>query len=251
MWKSVGREAVMPGALEGKVSLVTAAGQGIGRAIAEAFREAGASVLATDIRLESLTELPCRTEQLDVCDAHQVVAVIGLLPRLDILVNCAGYVDNGTVLEATDNEWCRSLDLNVRSMFWTMRAAIPSMLRTGGGCIINIASVASSIKGVPNRFIYGTTKAAVIGMTKSVAADFAAKGIRATAICPGTIDTPSLRERMTSQQSGPSGAALIARQPIGRLGRPEEIAQLAVYLASDAGSFATGATFVVDGGMAI
>lgn len=238
--------------LDGKVALVTAAGQGIGRAIAEAFVEAGASVLATDIRLEGLTQLPCRTEQLDVCDARQVGAIIGLLPRLDVLVNCAGYVDNGTILEATDNEWCRSLDINVRSMFWTMRAAIPSMLRTGGGCIINIASVVSSIKGVPNRFIYGATKAAVIGMTKSVAADFSTKGIRATAICPGTIDTPSLRERMTSQQSGPpAAAALIARQPMGRLGRPAEIAQLAVYLASDFGSFATGAAFVVDGGMTI
>jgi 2-keto-3-deoxy-L-fuconate dehydrogenase len=237
--------------LDGKFALVTAAGQGIGRAIAEAFADAGASVLATDIRLEGLAELPCRTEQLDVCDAHQVDTVINLLPRLDILVNCAGHVDNGTIVDATDNEWRRSLDLNVRSMFWTMRAAIPSMVRTGGGCIINIASVVSSIKGVPNRFIYGATKAAVIGMTKSVAVDFAGHGIRATAICPGTIDTPSLRERMASQQSGSSGAALIARQPMGRLGRPAEIAQLAVYLASDSGSFATGATFVVDGGMAI
>lgn len=242
----------MPDGLNGKIALITAAARGIGRAIAEAFIGAKASVIATDCDAVTLAGLPCRTERLDVCDRDAVHTLLSSEPRLDVLVNCAGYVHQGTLLDVDDQSWHRSFDLNVRSMFWTMQAAVPNMIRRGGGSIINIASVVSSVKAAPQRFAYAATKAAVIGMTRAVAVDFVAQGIRANAICPGTIDTPSLRERINgSPDPTRAFAAFLSRQPTGRLGRAEEIAQLAVYLASDAGAFATGATFVIDGGMSL
>jgi len=242
----------MSDSLSGKTALVTAAGRGIGRAITEAFVRAGATVIATDRDVIALQGLSCRVEPLDVCDRDAIHTVMASVPRVDVLVNCAGYVHQGTLLDVKEEDWSRSFDLNVRSMFWSMQAAVPRMIQCGGGSIINIASVASSIKAVPQRFAYAATKAAVIGMTKAVAADFITQGIRANAICPGTIDTPSLRERIGGSVDA-RGALdkFIGRQPIGRLGRPEEIAQLAVYLASEAGAFSTGATFVIDGGMSL
>jgi len=242
----------MTQSLSGKTAFVTAAGQGIGRAIAQAYIESGAIVVATDLEGELLQGLACRTETLDVRDQERIQFLLGSLPRLDILVNCAGYVHQGTVLDVADSEWTRSFDINVRSMFWSMKAAIPLMIRSGGGGIVNIASVVSSLKAAPQRFAYASSKAAVIGMTKAVAADFIKQGVRANAICPGTIDTPSLRDRISeSEDASKARAAFLARQPMGRLGQAAEIAQLAVYLASDAGAFATGSTFVVDGGMSL
>jgi 2-keto-3-deoxy-L-fuconate dehydrogenase len=189
---------------------------------------------------------------LDVCDQGAIGAAFARLSRLDILVNCAGYVHQGSLLDVEESEWSRSFNVNVRSMFWTMRAGVPLMIQCGGGSIINIASVVSSIKAAPQRFAYATTKAAVIGMTKAVAIDFIKQGIRANAICPGTVDTPSLRERIgDSADAMRVREAFLARQPMGRFGRAEEVAQLAVYLASEAGSFTTGSAFVVDGGMSL
>jgi len=238
--------------LSGKTAVITAAGQGIGRAIAEAFIEAGATVIATDRDAQALQGLDCRVEVLDVCDQGAIGAAFARLSRLDILVNCAGYVHQGSLLDVEESEWSRSFNVNVRSMFWTMRAGVPLMIQCGGGSIINIASVVSSIKAAPQRFAYATTKAAVIGMTKAVAIDFIKQGIRANAICPGTVDTPSLRERIgDSADAMRVREAFLARQPMGRFGRAEEVAQLAVYLASEAGSFTTGSAFVVDGGMSL
>ena len=244
--------------LAGKTALLTAAGQGIGRATALAFLNEGARVIATDINKELLDALAfqtgCEIARLDVRDAVAIKALAHRIGPVDVLFNAAGFVDAGTVLDCDDAAFDFSMDLNVRAMYRMTRAFLPGMLAKGSGSIINVASVASSIKGAPNRFIYGTTKAAVIGMTKAVAADFVAKGVRCNAICPGTVESPSLRERIAAQaqSSGQSlqqvEAAFVARQPIGRLGRTDEIAALAVYLASDESAFTTGTAQVIDGG---
>ena len=241
--------------LANKIALVTAAGQGIGRATAEAYAREGARVIATDINEANLATLAgCTVRRLDVTDPAAIAALAAELGPIDILFNCAGFVDGGTILDCDDRAWDFSFDLNVRAMYRMMRAFLPGMLARGGGSIINMASVASSIKGAPNRFVYGASKAAVIGMTKSVAADFVARNVRCNAICPGTIESPSLRDRIASQaqSSGQSTDAVeaqfVARQPLGRLGRAEEIAALAVYLASDESAFTTGTTQVIDGG---
>ena len=244
--------------LAGKTALLTAAGQGIGRATALAFLNEGARVIATDINKELLDALAfqtgCEIARLDVRDAVAIQALAHRIGPVDVLFNAAGFVDAGTVLDCDDAAFDFSMDLNVRAMYRMTRAFLPGMLAKGSGSIITVASVASSIKGAPNRFIYGTTKAAVIGMTKAVAADFVAKGVRCNAICPGTVESPSLRERIAAQaqSSGQSlqqvEAAFVARQPIGRLGRTDEIAALAVYLASDESAFTTGTAQVIDGG---
>jgi len=244
--------------LAGKTALVTAAGQGIGRATAEAFAREGASVIATDINDAALSELSriegITAQHLDVTDALAVSALIESLPPLQVLFNGAGYVHAGTILDCDEAAWDFSFNLNVRAMYRLIRAALPGMLEQGGGSIINVASVAGSIKGAPNRFVYGTTKAAVIGMTKAIAADFITRGIRCNAICPGTVESPSLRQRIEAQAAS-SGqtveqvqAAFVARQPMGRVGRTDEIAALAVYLASDESGFTTGTAQVIDGG---
>ncbi|GAB4036284.1 MAG: SDR family oxidoreductase [Rubrivivax sp.] len=241
--------------LSGKTAFVTAAGQGIGRAIAEAFVREGARVIATDLNDGLLATLQGATVQrLDVLDAAAIQAAAAAHGPVDVLVNAAGFVHAGTVLDCTEEDWGFAFDLNVRSQYRTIKAFLPGMLGRGGGSIVNIASVAGSLKGAPNRFVYGATKAAVIGLTKAVAADFITKGIRCNAICPGTVESPSLRQRIAAQAQA-SGqtleqveAAFIARQPMGRLGRVEEIAALAVYLASDESSFTTGTTQVIDGG---
>jgi 2-keto-3-deoxy-L-fuconate dehydrogenase len=240
--------------LKGKIALVTAAGQGIGRATAEAFAREGATVIATDLKPELLEGFPGRVEKLNALEKSELVGLINSLERVDVLFNCAGFVHHGTILDATDEQWDFAFNLNVRSMFWAMQAVIPKMIAQyenglGGGSILNISSVASSIKGAPNRFVYGATKAAVIGMTKAVAADFTAQGIRVNAICPGTIHTPSLEDRIRAQGDlEKSMAGFMARQPIGRFGTPQEVANLAVYLASDESAFTTGSTHVIDGG---
>jgi 2-keto-3-deoxy-L-fuconate dehydrogenase len=242
--------------LEGKVALVTAAGQGMGRACALAMAREGAEVWATDVNAGLLEGLAgtgrVRTVQLDVLDKDAIRKVVAAMPAIDVLFNCAGFVHSGTVLQASDEEWNFALNLNVRSQFWAIQAALPRMLESGGGSIINMASVCSSIKGLPNRFIYGTTKAAVIGLTKSVAADYVADGIRCNAICPGTVDTPSLQDRINAN-ADPEAArkAFIARQPMGRLARAEEIAPLVVYLASEESVFVTGQAYAADGGITI
>jgi 2-keto-3-deoxy-L-fuconate dehydrogenase len=240
--------------LKGKIALVTAAGQGIGRATAEAFAKEGATVIATDLKPELLEGFPGRVEKLNALEKSEIVGLINSLERVDVLFNCAGFVHHGTILDATDEQWDFAFNLNVRSMFWAMQAVIPKMIAQyenglGTGSIINISSVASSIKGAPNRFVYGATKAAVIGMTKAVAADFTAQGIRVNAICPGTIHTPSLEDRIRAQGDLRTAmAGFMARQPIGRFGTPQEVANLAVYLASDESGFTTGSTHVIDGG---
>ncbi|HTQ34078.1 MAG TPA: SDR family oxidoreductase [Stellaceae bacterium] len=250
----------MAGRLEGKRALVTAAGQGIGRATALAFAAEGANVLATDIAPEKLADLPDKliaTRPLNARDETAIMALAAELPPFDILFNCAGFVHHGTVLTTTTEAWDFSFDLNVRSMFLMIRAFLPKMVEAGGGSIINMSSGASSIKGVPNRCAYGATKAAVIGLTKSVAADFVTAGIRCNAICPGTVQTPSLDERIAAAGAqAPGGVeaarqAFIDRQPMGRLGTAEEIAALAIYLASDESCFTTGTTQVIDGGWSL
>jgi 2-keto-3-deoxy-L-fuconate dehydrogenase len=244
--------------LQGKTALVTAAAQGIGRSSALALAAAGARVLATDIDEAKLAALKehagievCR---MDVRDTSSVTSVVERAGTVDVLFNCAGFVHHGTVLECTDEELDFAYDLNVKGMVRTIRAVLPGMLAKGGGSIINMASVASSVKGVPVRCVYGTTKAAVIGLTKSVAADFVGRGVRCNAICPGTVETPSLDGRLKAQGKTESGYAkaradFIARQPIGRIGRPEEIADLVVYLA--AAGYTTGQIHVIDGGWSI
>ena len=239
--------------LEGKTALITAAGQGIGRAIAERFLLEGAQVIATDVHVSLLEDFEGRIEHLDVLNKAAIFDLISSL-ELDVLVNCAGMVHSGTVLEATDLEWQFAFDLNVKSMFWTIQAALPGMLERGEGSIVNISSVASSLKGVPNRSLYSTSKAAIIGLTKSVAADFVTRGIRCNAICPGTVESPSWMKRVLEQARANGEdedavrAQFVARQPMGRVGRPEEIAALAAYLSSDEAGFTTGQTHVIDGG---
>jgi 2-keto-3-deoxy-L-fuconate dehydrogenase len=246
-------EAVMAGRLAGKKAVVTAAAHGIGRASAELFAAEGADVLATDIDEAALSTLQgCRTARLDVTDAAAVTAVADATGAIDVLFNCAGYVHNGTILECSEADWDFAFALNARSMFRIIKAFLPAMLERGGGSIVNMASVASSVKGVPNRFVYGASKAAVVGLTKSVAADFVAKGVRCNAICPGTVETPSLEGRMKAQGDyDKARAAFIARQPMGRLGTPEEIAALALYLASDESRYMTGTINIIDGGMTL
>lgn len=237
--------------LAGKRVLITAAAQGIGRASAEAFARAGAEVIATDINATLLAELSSlpniTTRVLDVRDSAAIATAIADIGRLDVLFNCAGCVHNGTILEATDDELEFALDLNFKAQVRMIKAVLPAMLEHGDGSIINMASVASSVKGVPNRFVYTATKAAVIGLTKSVAADFVTRGIRCNAIAPGTVDSPSLKERWrASGDYEAARKAFIARQPIGRIGAPEEIADLAVYLAG--ATYTTGQVHVIDGG---
>jgi 2-keto-3-deoxy-L-fuconate dehydrogenase len=236
--------------LAGKTALVTAAGQGIGRATAELFASEGATVLATDINADLLAHVAgCRTRRLDVRDPQAIAAAISEAGPIDVLFNCAGYVHAGTILDCDESAWNFSWDINVSAMYRIIRAALPGMLERGHGSIINMSSVAGSIKGVPNRFVYGVTKAAVIGLTKSIAADFVSKGIRSNAICPGTVDTPSLHERLTATGDyAAAWAAFTSRQPMGRLGRPAEIASLALYLASDDSAFVTGQCHIIDGG---
>ncbi|MBA9898655.1 SDR family oxidoreductase [Burkholderia cepacia] len=249
--------------LQGKRALVTAAGQGIGRATALRFASEGADVLATDINEAALVRLEAdaeragsrlATRRLDVTDAQDVAALAANGRAFDVLFNCAGYVHHGSILDCDDDAWAFSLNLNVTSMYRLIRALLPAMLEAGGASIINMASAASSVKGVPNRFVYGTTKAAVIGLTKAVAADFVERGIRCNAICPGTIESPSLEQRIAAQarmrdvSADEVRQAFVARQPIGRIGTADEVAALALYLASDEASFTTGAIHLIDGG---
>lgn len=237
-----------------KTVLVTAAGQGIGRATAIAFVAAGARVIATDINEKALSELTAdtgiETRRMDVLDTADVGAAVAASGPVDVLFNGAGFVHGGSIMDMKDEDFDFAVDLNVRSMVRTIRAVLPSMLERGDGAIVNMASLASSLKGVPDRFVYSTTKAAVIGLTKSVAADYVGKGIRCNAICPGTVESPSLQDRMRSQGDYEAArAAFIARQPIGRIGSPEEIADLAVYLAN--ATYTTGQACAIDGGWSI
>jgi 2-dehydro-3-deoxy-L-fuconate 4-dehydrogenase len=252
----------MAGRLQNKLALVTAAGQGIGRAIAEAFAVEGARVVATDVEASKLEGIKSLERlKLDVRSTAAVEAlakdIAAEFGALDVLVNCAGYVHHGSVLDCAEPDWDFSFDLNVKSMHRTIRAFLPGMLQKKAGAIVNISSAVSSIRGVPDRYAYGATKAAVIGLTKAVAADFIRQGIRANAICPGTIESPSLEGRINerSQATGKSRAeverAFIERQPMGRLGKPQEVAALAVFLASDEASYITGQAHLVDGGMAL
>ncbi len=240
--------------IKNKTAFVTAAAQGIGRATALAFAAAGARVIATDINEEKLCELSgisgIATQRLDVLDDEAVRQVIAGARPIDLLFNGAGFVHSGSILDMTNEEFDFAVDLNVRSMVRTIRAVLPDMLERGGGVILNMSSVASSIKGVPNRLVYGTTKAAVIGLTKAVAADYIGQGIRCNAICPGTVESPSLHERMRAQGDFEAARkAFIARQPIGRIGEPEEIADLAVYLAN--ATYTTGQAYAIDGGWSL
>ncbi|MBV9111414.1 MAG: SDR family oxidoreductase [Hyphomicrobiales bacterium] len=248
----------MAGRLKGKVAVVTAAGQGIGRAIAEAFVREGAQVFATDVDVAKLEGIArAKRRKLDVLSARAVQAFLEKTGPIDILANCAGFVHHGTILDCDDKAWDFSFDLNVGSMHRMIKAYLPGMLAKGNGAIVNIASGASSVRGIPNRYVYGTTKAAVIGLTKSVAADFIQKGIRCNAIAPGTVQSPSLDERIcalaasTGKTVEETRSAFVARQPMGRLGTADEIAAAAVYLASDESGFTTGTTLIVDGGFSL
>ncbi len=240
------------GRLDGKTCLVTAAGQGIGRASAIAMQAEGATVYATDVNEKALDALAAerlKTFKLDVLDPTSIATAVETTGPLDALFNCAGFVANGTILDCDEDQWAFSSNLNVTAMYRMNRAFLPGMLASGGGSIINMSSVASSIIAAPNRFAYGTTKAAVIGMTKSIAADFITQGVRCNAICPGTVESPSLEERLTATGDYEAArAAFIERQPIGRIGQPEEIAALVVYLASNDSAYTTGVAHTIDGG---
>jgi 2-keto-3-deoxy-L-fuconate dehydrogenase len=246
----------MAGRLTGKRAFVTAAAQGIGRATALAFAAEGAEVIATDrdaVKLGELYAPGVTTHPLDMLDPAAIAAVPGWAGPLDIVFNCAGFVHQNTILTATEEEWDFAFDLNVRSMWRLLRAVLPGMIERGGGAVVNMSSACSSIKGAPNRFIYGTTKAAVIGLTKSVATEYVRQGIRCNAICPGTVDTPSLGDRIAANAGAAGGveaarAAFVARQAMGRLATAEEMAALAVYLASDESAFVTGQAITIDGG---
>ncbi|MBV4534951.1 SDR family oxidoreductase [Pseudomonas urmiensis] len=244
--------------LQGKRVLITAAGQGIGLASAQAFAAAGAEVFGSDIRIDSLLDEPgIQARVLDVTSASAIEALRAELGDIDVLFNCAGFVHSGGILDCNEAAWERSLALNVTAMYRMIRAFLPGMQRRGGGSIINMASVVSSVKAVPNRVAYGASKAAVIGLTKAVAADHIAEGIRCNAICPGTVDSPSLHQRIAAQALAQGRDAqevyrqFVNRQPMGRLGSAEEIAQLAVYLASDASAYTTGGVHLIDGGMSL
>ena len=242
--------------LQGKTALITAAGQGIGKATALAMAQEGAQVWATDVNAELLRTYEdvanVQTARLDVLDKAAIQALVARLPAPDILFNCAGFVHNGNIQQATDEDWNFAFNLNVRSQFWMIQAVLPGMLAKGGGSIVNMASVAGSVRGIPNRFVYGASKAAVIGLTKAVAADYVAQGIRCNAICPGTVDTPSLHDRINAYEDPVQARKnFIARQPMGRLAQAHEIAPFVVFLASDEAAFATGNAYPIDGGMTI
>ena len=241
----------MTGRLQGKRVVITAAAAGIGRATAELFAAEGADVLATDIDQDGLDSLSgCRTMCTDVLSIEAISKLAKAAKDTDILFNCAGYVHHGTILDCDEEAWEFSNDLNVKAMYRMCRAFLPGMIASGGGSIINMSSVAGAPKGIVNRFVYGTTKAAVIGMTKSIAIDFVGHGIRCNAICPGTVDTPSLEQRIRDQgEYDKARAAFIARQPMGRLGKASEIANLALYLASDESGYTTGTVNIIDGGI--
>jgi 2-keto-3-deoxy-L-fuconate dehydrogenase len=247
---------MMAGRLQGKTALVTAAGQGIGRAIGEAFLKEGARVFATDLDAAKLTGF-ADSAALNVLSSEAINAYAGVTGAIDILVNCAGYVHHGSILDCSDADFDFSFDLNVKSMHRMIKAHLPAMLEKGGGSIINVASAASSVRGIPNRYVYGASKAAVIGLTKAVAADFIRRGIRANAICPGTVQSPSLDDRIGTQAKTAGTTvdtvrqAFIDRQPMGRLGTPEEIAALAVYLGSDESAYTTGQIHLIDGGFSL
>ncbi len=244
----------MSGRLAGKTILATASGQGIGRAAVLAFAREGANVIATDVNTETLATLEgenpnIQTHALDVTDGDAIGKIATDLGAVDVIFNCAGYVHNGTILDCTEADWDRSFDVNIKSMYRIIRAFLPAMIEAGGGSILNISSVASSVTAAPNRFAYGATKAAVIGLTKAIAVDFVGKNIRCNAVCPGTVESPSLNERMAAAGDYDSmRTKFLERQPMGRFAQPEEIASLCVYLASDEAAFATGQTYTLDGG---
>ena len=238
--------------LEGKIALITGAAAGIGRATTQLFLAEGARVIATDRDLKGLDGLACEKAQLDVTDGAAISALAQKTGRLDVLFNCAGFVETGTILENDDAQWAKSFEINVYAMARMIKAFLPTMIEGGGGSIINVASVAGSIKGIPNRCIYGASKAAVIGLTKSVAADFVTKGIRCNSVCPGTVDSPSLQQRLKATGDYDAARkAFTARQPMGRIGTAEEIASIVLWLASDDAKFATGQSFIIDGGITI
>jgi 2-keto-3-deoxy-L-fuconate dehydrogenase len=246
----------MAGRLERKRVLITAAAQGIGRAMALAMAREGAEVLATDVNTTLLVELEAesglQTAELDVTDDAAIAKLAEAEAAFDVLANVAGFVHSGSILDCSEKDYDFSMSLNVKSMYWMIKAFLPGMLEAGGGSIINLSSVCSSLKGLPNRFVYGTSKAAVIGLTKQVAADYVGRGIRCNAICPGTVETPSLEDRIAAFDD-PDAArqGFVARQPMGRLGKPEEIAWIALYLAADESAYTTGQVFIVDGGITI
>ncbi|MCR8827801.1 SDR family oxidoreductase [Pseudosulfitobacter koreensis] len=247
----------MEQSLEGKTALVTAAANGIGRASAEALVNRGATVIATDIDAAAIRSVAEGTQNieghaLDVLDTDAIAALIGSLPPLQILVNCAGWVHDGTILDCEDADWDRAFNLNSKSLYQVTKAVLPGMLTHGSGSIVNIASIVSSEKGVPRRFVYGASKAAIIGMTKSIAADYVQSGIRCNAICPGTVESPSLKDRLKATGDfDKAHSAFTARQPMGRFGTPDEIAEMVCYLAGDMSAFTTGQAFAIDGGWSI